>query len=69
MIVSEEDITQAMQRCEDRYVRAHGPLDKIHLPKDCATLCDLLGTMWFHNETQANIPDESPLAKLIKDTD
>ena len=65
MIVSQEDVLQAMAHYERVHVASHGPLDGVTLPKNCSKLADLLGLMWFHQEAEATVPDDSALAALI----
>lgn len=65
MIVTEEQIVAAMHRWESDHTQTHGPLDGLTLPKQCSKLAELLGTMWYHRETSAEIPDESDIANLI----
>ena len=57
MIVTELEIIAAMQYWEDEHIRKNGPLDRITLPKECAKLADLLGTMWYVKTDTAQIQD------------
>lgn len=66
MIVTQEQVVQAMAHHEALHVQAHGPLDGVTLPKNCSKLADLLGSMWFHQDHVAELPDDSPLAALIQ---
>lgn len=68
MIASESQIVSAMAHWERIHVAANGPLNGLGLPKECSILADLLGTMWLHKETEADIPDGSEIARLIKDS-
>lgn len=65
MIVTESQVVAAMHHFEIEHTQVHGPLDGLSLPPKCSRLADLLGTMWFHGETSAQIPDHSDIATLI----
>jgi len=67
MIVTEERLLDAMKAWERRHIEANGPLNGIDLSKECARLADLLGVMWFAKESEAQIPDDSDIAKLIQE--
>lgn len=65
MIVSEKQVLNAMAYWEAAHIREHGPLDGVTLPRNCARLADLLGAMWFAKDTEAQLPDDSPISRLI----
>lgn len=68
MIVNEAQVICAMQHWERLHIAANGPLDRINLPKECNLLAEILGTMWFQKETQTEVPDDSEIARLIKES-
>jgi hypothetical protein len=65
VIVSEAQIISAMHFHEERHIESSGPLDGVHLPKAVAKLADLLGSMWYTKEFEADIPDGCEMAELI----
>lgn len=67
MIVTQEQIVAAMQFHEQRHVAANGPLDRIGLPAAVSKLADLLGTMWYAREPQAQVSDTSAIATLLRE--
>lgn len=66
MIVSDSQVIQAMQHHEAAHIAENGPLNGIDLPKAVGRLADLLGTMWHTGETQAEVPEDSDMAELIR---
>jgi hypothetical protein len=66
MIVNQSEVVASMQYWERKHVAEHGPLDGVSLPKACSKLADLLGAMWFGQESSAQLKDESEIANLIR---
>lgn len=67
MIVTEFQVVQAMQFFENKHIAAHGPLDKISLPREMSQLADLLGAMWFAKEQEAEVSDASKIGTLLRE--
>lgn len=65
LLVSQDRVLRAMQFWEAEHIRRNGPLDHVSLPLAVSKLADLLGVMWYENESQASLLATSSVGILI----
>ena len=65
MIVTESQVSSALQHHGRLHNVEKGAADGIALPAECSKIADLLGHMWFTHEQEAQLPNGSRLAALV----
>lgn len=65
MIVTEQQVSAALQHHGKLHNVTSGAPDGISLPAECSRIATLLAQMWFSREQEALVPNASRLAGLV----